>query len=382
MGSAAINMKKSINSNQFRPTVARIDLDALRHNFALARQLAGLQVGMLGMVKANAYGHGALAVAKVLEDEGAVALAVATPDEGIELREGGIKAPILLLGGPFSAPGELLVQHRLTPILYNTEQVEFLNSTLDSRLEVQLKIDTGMTRLGILPAEVPSMLKAISKASHLSLSGILTHLAQADTTVAGPTAEQYQRFDQVEALVKKQAPEVQFFHIANSAAILEKKLGPCNWARPGIMLYGANPHPRLEEGKKLKPVMHFETKIVSLKSVPAGTAVSYGGDWVAKRSSRIAVLPVGYADGYIRHLSNVGEVLIRGQKAPVIGRVCMDLTMIDVTKVPGAVLGDTVLLWGKDLPAELVAAKAGTISYELFCAVSPRVPRIYHGVMP
>jgi alanine racemase len=150
-------------------------------------------------------------------------------------------------------------------------------------------------------------------------------------------------------------------------------------ARPGIMLYGSNPHPRLHEGERLKPVMRFETEIVSLKTVPAGTAVSYGGDWVAPRESRIAVIPVGYADGYIRHLSDRGEVLIRGKKIPVVGRVCMDLTMIDVTDAGDLQLGEKVLLWGPGLLAEDVAAQAGTISYELFCAVSARVPRVYGG---
>jgi alanine racemase len=372
-------MKNPHSSNQFRPTVAHIDLSALRHNFRLARQCIGNEIGLLGVVKANAYGHGAVPVSKVLEGEGAISLAVATPGEGMELRAGGIKLPILILGGPFAANGEVLVENKLTPILYNEEQVKFLNSTLKQNLEVQLKVDTGMTRLGVLPQELPAMLKAIAGAKRLQLTGILTHLAQADTGFAGATAEQFKVFQQVEELVKQHAPGVKIFHIANSAAILDKKLGPCHWARPGIMLYGANPNPRFEEGKKLKSVMRFETQIVSLKSVPRGTAVSYGGEWVASRPSKIAVLPVGYADGYNRHLSNVGQVLLKGQRVPVAGRVCMDLTMIDVTDVKDVSLGDEVVLWGPGLLAEEVAQKAGTISYELFCAVSARVPRIYQG---
>jgi len=370
-------MKNLNNTNQFRPTRAHIDLEALRHNLALAQELVGPKVSLLGIVKANAYGHGAVMVAKVLEECGTQALGVATPNEGYELRQAGIRVPILLLAGPFEAPGDFLVGHRLTPVLFNHEQIASLEGSLSSKLDVHLKVDTGMTRLGVLPHALPGMLQSLAKAKKLQLSGVLTHLAQADTTFEGPTADQCRVFSEVKDEVQRAFPEVQFLHLANSAAILGQKLGSCNWARPGIMLYGSTPHPRLENGKRLKPVMHFTTQIISLKEVDAGAAVSYGGEWVAKRPSRIAVLPVGYADGYIRHLGNVGEVLVRGERAPVAGRVCMDLTMVDVTHLPEVRLGDEVTLWGPGLQADEVAGKAGTISYELFCAVSKRVPRIY-----
>lgn len=366
-------------SNPFRPTVARIDLQAIRDNFALAKELVGPKTSLLGVVKADAYGHGALPIAKLLESEGAVALGVATPEEGIELREGGVRSPILIFGGPFDAPAEELQRHRLTPVLYEIDQVRRLAASDIGGLEVQLKVDTGMTRLGVLPAELPPMLEAIAAAPKLKLQGVMTHLAQADLSYEGLTAEQFQRFAQVVEEMKRQRPDVKFYHIAQSAAILDGKGSDYDWARPGIMIYGANPHPRFEAGKRLKPAMSFETQIVSLKEVPAGTSVSYGGTWVAKRNSRIAVLPAGYADGYIRHLSNKAEVLIHGKRAPVAGRVCMDLTMVDVTDVPEAKLGDTVRLWGPGLPAEEVAESAGTISYELFCAVGARVPRVYEG---
>ncbi len=370
-------MKKTANSNQFRPTRATIDLDALRHNFALAQELSGPSVALLGIVKANAYGHGALPVAKVLESEGIQALGVAMAEEGIELRTGGIRCPIFLLAGPYGAPGDLLSEFQLTPVLFNLEQIESLEKTLSSPLAVHLKIDTGMTRLGVRPEGLPQILKSLKGSRRLELTGVLTHLARADETFEGPTAEQYKIFEAVEEQVRKEISGVKFFHIANSAAILGKKIGPCNWARPGIMLYGSNPHPRLEAGRRLKPVMHFETQIISLKDIPKGAAVSYGGEWVTSRPSRIAVLPVGYADGYIRHLSNRGEVSIKGERVPVVGRVCMDLTMIDVTDLRGVSLGDPVTLWGPGLLAEEVAERAGTISYELFCAVSSRVPRRY-----
>ncbi|MCE9623829.1 MAG: alanine racemase, partial [Deltaproteobacteria bacterium] len=324
-------MKESPVLNPLRPTVARIDLEALRHNFALAKRLAGKEVPLLGVVKANAYGHGAVSVARVLQQAGAAALGVATPEEGIALRESGISAPILVFGGPFSASGKLLSEFRLSPVLYNVEQIRSLEASASESLPVYLKVDTGMTRLGVFPEEVPEILQAIRLAPHLELAGVMSHLAQADVTFEGPTAEQFARFSEVEKLLRSEMPEAKVFHLANSAAILGGKVGKDDWARPGILLYGSNPHPRFESGRELKPVMHFETAIVSLKEIPVGTAVSYGGTWVASRPSRIAVLPVGYADGYLRSLGNRGEVLLRGKRAPVAGRVCMDLTMIDVT---------------------------------------------------
>lgn len=372
-------MKESSISNQFRPTAAQIDLAALRENFLLAKKLAGSVAPLIGVVKANAYGHGAVPVARVLEAAGAAALGVACPEEGVELREAGLKVPILLFGGPFGADAALLARQALTPVLYNEEQIRTLQASATEALGVYFKVDTGMTRLGFLPQELPRALQALRAVPQLNLLGVMSHLAQADATFEGPTVEQYRVFEEARALLRREAPETKIFHLANSAAILGKKVAAGDWARPGIMLYGSNPNPRFEAAAALKPVMSFETSIVSLKTVPKGTAVSYGGTWIAPRESRIAVLPVGYADGYIRHLSNCGEVLIHDRRAPVVGRVCMDLTMIDVTDIPQASLGDPVLLWGPGLPAEELAVKAGTISYELFCAVSRRVPRVYAG---
>ena len=315
-------MKAGADSNQFRPTRACIDLAALRENFRTAQQCSGAGVPLIGVVKANGYGHGAVPVARVLEAAGAAALGVATPEEGIELRDAGLKAPILCFGGPFAAGTDLLHRNDLTPVLYNEEQIRELNLSGSARIQVYLKVDTGMTRLGFLPSELPKVIKNLKSASNLGLAGVMSHLAQADLTFEGPTAQQFQAFAEVKALLNREVPGVKAFHLANSAAILGGKVTPGDWARPGIMLYGSNPHPRLEKGAGLRPVMSFETEIVSLKKVPAGTAVSYGGTWIAPRESRIAVLPVGYADGYIRHLSNCGEVLIRGGRVPVVGRVC------------------------------------------------------------
>ncbi len=366
------------DSNSFRPTRAVIDLSALRHNIRLALQLAGSQLRVLGIVKANAYGHGAVEVSRVLLQEGVEVLGVATPAEALQLRAAGIFCPVLLLGGPFAAPGDLLRVQKLTPVVFNLEQCVQLQKTLSAPLGVHLKVDTGMHRLGILPEEIPYFLNKFKDFPYLKLEGVLTHLAQADVTFSGPTAAQVRCFAQIESQVREVFPQVSVFHLANSAALLGGHLGPCQWVRPGILLYGSYPHPRFEEGHALQPVMHFKTRILSLKEIRAGEAVSYGGDWVARRLSRIAVLPVGYADGYPRHLSfPQGQVLIRGQRVPVAGRVCMDLTMVDVTDLPQVELGDEATLWGPGLPAETVASWAKTIAYELFCGVAARVPREY-----
>ncbi len=373
-------MKSQHLSNQFRPSSAWVDLSAIQHNFKIAQQCAGAEVKLMPVVKANAYGHGSVPVAQCLQKSGADVLCVATPEEGIQLREAGIHIPILLLAGPYGAKGEVLRHYQLTPCIFNEAQVYFLENSLKAPLVCHLKVDTGMHRLGVLPSELKKMLRLFQdtqKIKKLKLGGVLSHLAQADESLKGPTQEQFDLFTKLEKQIKKSFPHLQHYHLANSAALLTQKLGPCNAARPGIMLYGASPAKKFKKGKELLPVMHFKTEIISLKTIDVGEAVSYGATWQAKRKSRIAVLPVGYADGYRRHLSNRGEVLLHGRRAPVVGRVCMDLTMIDVTDIKKVKLGDSVTLWGPGLPVEGVAKSMGTISYELLCGVSARVPRLY-----
>lgn len=345
----------------------------------MIRQWSGAEISHMGVVKAGAYGHGALPVARILQEEGIAALAVATPEEGLELRKGGIQIPIFLLAGPYGAPGDLLVRHGLTPILYNEAQCDHLEQTLNQPLDFHLKVDSGMTRLGVRPENLGAFLEKLKKYPQLNLKGLLTHLAQADESFEGATAQQYEVFQKAVDQTRKSYGDLPCWHIANSAAILGQRLGGYNWARPGIILYGSNPNPRFTAGQELKPVMTLESQIISLKTVPKGTAVSYGGEWVAPRSSQIAVVPIGYADGYLRHLGNRAEVLVEKQRAPVVGRVCMDLIMIDVTDLPQARLGQAVRLWGPGLPVEEVATWGETISYELLCQVSGRVPRIYEG---
>ena len=216
------------------------------------------------------------------------------------------------------------------------------------------------------------------------VEGILTHLARADEAEPEPTDRQFLLFERLRKILGEKGKEIPCAHIANSSSIIDGRLDAYSMVRPGILLYGAYPHPRHREKISLKPVMTFKTKILSVKKIPPGSAVSYGGTWVSKRESLIAILPVGYADGYPRHLSNRGEVLLKGRRVPVVGRVCMDLTVIDVTDVPGTAIGDEVVLIGEQggerITAEEVADRAETISYEIFCGISSRVPRIYKGL--
>ena len=338
---------------------------------------------MLGVVKANAYGHGAVPVARALVAEGALSLGVATVEEGIELRKAGVSVPILCLGGPLGAQGADFQEHSLTPVVFNEEAVRFLSQTLApvaSPLEVHLKVDTGMGRLGVFPSQLPSILKALQESKNLELKGVMTHLSRADEPEPAPTREQWKKFRQVEEAVKEAGFPCPVFHVANSAALIEGKLDETQMVRPGIALYGAYPHPRFREKIDLRPVMTWKTELISLKRFPKGASVSYGATFKTSRESLIGVIPVGYADDYSRLFSNQGEVLVKGRRVPVVGRVCMDLTMIDVSDVGEVTLGDEVVLLGAQgkerMSAEEMAEKIGTISYEIFCAVSSRVPRI------
>jgi alanine racemase len=366
----------------FRPTFCEIDLGALRHNFRELKKRAGV-CEILTVVKANAYGHGALAVARALVAEGALNLGVATIEEGIELRKAGISVPILCLGGPLGAQGSDFQEHSLTPVVFNEEAVRFLAQTLTpstSPFGIHLKVDTGMGRLGVFPSQVTSILKTIQESSQLELKGVMTHLARADEPEPEPTQEQWKKFRQVEDAVKEAGFACPVFHVANSAALIEGKLDNTQMVRPGLALYGAYPHPRFREKIDLKPVMAWKTQIISLKKFPKGSPISYSATFKTTRESWIGVIATGYADGYSRLFSNRGEALVKGKRVPVVGRVCMDLTMLDLTDVVPVSLEEEVVLLGSQgterISAEEMAEKIGTISYEIFCSISSRVPRI------
>ena len=366
-----------------RPTHCCIDHAALRWNLQQIRAKVGAQVKILSMVKANAYGHGAVAAAKTLHTAVGDAFGVATPDEGIELRRSGIGAPILVVAGVYQDQLEPFFAHSLTPVIYDLDGLTALESAVERRgasLDIHLKIDTGIGRLGVLACELDSWLPRLKALKALKIEGVLSHFSTAESVDGDFTKKQLEIFSSVVARMRA-AGMTPLFHFANSAATITQPAAYFDMVRPGIMLYGVYPSPAMARQIQLKPVMTWQTKILQLKKVPSGTSVSYGQTFITKRESLIATLPVGYADGYQRLLSNRGEVLVRGERAPVTGTVCMDLTMIDVTDIRNVQQGDEVVLLGRqdhaEITADEMAAWANTISYEIFTSIGARVPRIH-----
>lgn len=370
-----------------RPTIAEINLDALLHNFNQLRKRTGKKTKILAVVKANAYGHGAVRISSELENAGVDFLGVVTCEEGIELRKAHITIPIIVLGGFFKGQYDYTRQYDLTPVIYNLESAEELSQSAhksNNRVKVHIKIDTGMGRLGMLPSETMVFLQHLIKLHNLEIEGVLSHLAdnnQDNHFSVAFTQRQATLFKQQVEQLHQMGIHPRYEHLANSTATIDENPDHFNLVRPGIMLYGVYPAKRLKQMIDLKPVMKLKTKIISLKKVPKGTSISYGRTFKCGRESLIATLPIGYADGYSRFLSNKGEVLIRGTNAPIAGVVCMDMVMVDVTEIKGVSLGDDVVLMGsqgkKHITAEEIAEKIGTISYEVLCGISSRVPRIY-----
>ncbi len=370
--------------NLVRPTRAEVSEAALRHNLAAAKK-AFAPAEVLAVVKANAYGHGAVQVARVLEDEGVAMLAVALIEEGIELRNAGVRAPILVMGGSYEGGYELLVEHELTPTVFRAEHLSGLREAAgDKAVAVHLKLDSGMGRIGALPAELPGLLKELKASPQLKLEGFLSQLANADLPDSDLTAVQLQRFREGLARVRDAGFAPRWRHLANSAGALTQPQArdgvDVNLVRPGLFLYGLATAPWLEGRVKLERVMSWKTGITHLKTVEAGTPVSYGSTWVAMKKSVLATLPVGYADGYSRTFSNRAVALVRGKRAPVVGRVTMDMCVLDVTGIAGVNVGDEVVLLGgqgkERVDAEELATLMDSIHYEVLCGVGARVPRL------
>ena len=369
-----------------RPTCVEINLNALRHNFDQARRQAGAGRKVLAVVKADAYGHGAGRVAMALQDAGADLFGVAMAEEGKELRRAGVARPVLVLGGIYPGQEEAILRHELTPALFDLQAARRLDRFFlraGKTCPFHLKIDTGMGRVGFRPEELETVLGELAGLRSLSMEGIISHLALADEPEHPFTDEQLRRFRSSLEGIRAAGFSPDHIHLSNSAALFSRDVPECNMVRPGIVLYGGLPSAAFAGRLDLQPVMSFRTSVVQVKEVPAGTGVSYGHRFVAERPTTLAAIPVGYADGYSRHLSCKGEVLVRGRRARVAGTVCMDWTLIDVTDIPGVAVGDEVTLLGRDngsaITAEEWAEKVGTISYEVFCQVSKRVPRIYCG---
>jgi alanine racemase len=376
---------------RFRPTVARVDLGALRHNHReVRRRLASTGCAVLAPVKADAYGHGLVPVARTLADEGVDWFGVALLEEGLELRANGIDCPILVLGGLPDGSEVTAADAGLTPVVYRSPSVRALNAIAARRqmpIGVHLKVDTGMNRLGVPVAELSAFLDLLDGMEHVYIDGLMTHLAVAESEDPTFTVGQLRAFAGAIDAVRARGHHPRWIHAANSAGMMTNRSLPAphaaNLARPGIALFGVPPDAALAGAWDLRPVMSFESAITYLKDIPAGARVSYGLTWGASRPTRLATLPVGYGDGYLRVFGNRGHVLVRGHRAPVVGRVCMDLCMVDVTDVPGVQEGDRAILLGRQGDEEIsavdLAAHADTIPYEILCTISPRVPRLYHG---
>ena len=363
-----------------RPTRAVVDLGALAANCREARRRAGGTV-LCAVVKADAYGHGALAVSRALLGEGVGFLAVAFLEEALQLREGGIDSPILILGASHPDNADIIVANRLSQTVYAAELALALDQAarrLGTRAKIHLKIDTGMHRQGIDWEEAGRFGRFLGGLDGIDLEGAYSHFAESDSPDSGFSLLQIDRFDSALRSLAAAGATPRLAHMANSAAVLGLPRARFDMVRPGIILYGLSPSGEPSAPEGFEPVMSLRSEIVSLRKVAAGESLSYGRTFRAGRDSLIALLQVGYADGYPRILSNRAEVLVRGRRCPVAGRVCMDQTLIDVTDLPGVRVGDEALLFGtRDLPAGELSILAGTIDYEMTCGISPRVPRIY-----
>jgi alanine racemase len=375
-------MPESSSTESYRALVS-IDLKALEENYRAITTLLGPGVGTLCIVKADAYGHGAVQVARRLEAAGAPYLGVATLDEGIELREQGISGPILVLGGvmPWESL-ELMIERGLTLGITNGEMLERAAAYRGAkRCKVHVKIDTGMGRLGFGPWETDNLARRLRGMTHLEVEGIMSHFASSEKRDE-QGVRQIDAFKSVLALMKENGIEPRFVHMSNSGAICNYPEAHFSMVRPGIMLYGAFPEIALCEKLGLQPVMTLSARISFIRTVPAHYSLSYGRTYVTQRETKVAILPLGYSHGYPRVLSNRGLALVRGKRCPIVGRVCMDWLLVDVTDVPNAGTGEEAVFLGRaeggaTITANEVAEQAGTIPYEILCSVSRRIPRRY-----
>ncbi len=369
-----------------RPTRAEIDLDAIAHNVRVASRLAGPGVALAAVVKADAYGHGAIPVARIALRAGATWLGVAVPEEAVALRADGIRARILVLGPITPDQAALVVAHDLDQCVSDVPQAEALSREAVSRgraARLHLKVDTGMGRVGLPPRAIRAAAERIAALPGVQLAGLMTHFAESDADDPAFTREQLARFDAVSREVRAAGLEIPLRHAANSAALMRFPGARLDLVRPGIMLYGCHPcATRRADDPPLTPALRLRTVVSQIADVARGASVSYGRTFVAARDTRVATLPIGYADGLPRLLSGRGHALIRGRLVPIVGRVCMDMTMVDVTEAPEARTGDEAVLIGRQGAAEItaddVAGLAGTISYEILSRIGPRVPRTYH----
>jgi alanine racemase len=379
-----------------RPTRAEINLEAIAHNLGVVRTLVSedrdTAPKVFAVVKADAYGHGVIPVARALEAAGADGLCVALVEEGIELRDAGVSLPILVMSGLYGHGLGAALDARLTPVIHDASQLEALQAARShAPVRVHLKVDTGMARLGITPAALPGVLDALAAMRHVVVEGLMTHFANADCDDPSFTTTQLSRFEAALASCRRAGIHPEVVHAAASAASFRMPETRLDMVRVGIGLYGVAPFPHAAPG--LLPAMRLRTELIALRELPPGSPVGYGGAWRTGRTSVIATLPVGYADGFFRRLSSEAEVLIQGRRCRVVGNVSMDMTTVDVTELArstGVAVGDEAVLLGSQrgaggfdvIRAEEIARRLGTIPYEVLTAISRRVPRSYRDRSP
>jgi len=377
-----------------RATRAEINLKAFKHNLQNLKVILGPSTGIMAVIKADAYGHGAIPCAKAALECGIQYLGGGVIEEGIELRKNGITDPILILGSIFLDESADLVHHDLTTILCNQSLAEELSKEAKKQnkiAKVHVKVNTGMNRLGVQPGNLLELVEKIKTLSNLKLEGLSTHFSSADDEDISITKGQIELFQTALIRLQKMGINPPMIHLANSSALFRFPETRANIVRPGLILYGALPSPFIqpivnEVCKKdnlhnFQPVMQWKSKIIQLKTIPKGQPLSYSRKYFTEKESLIATIPLGYADGLNRNLSNNMEVLIKGRRVPQVGNICMDMTLIDVSGVPGLQLGEEVVIFGKQgeeqISVEELAERSNTIPYELLCNVSKRVPRIY-----
>ncbi|MGA7553330.1 MAG: alanine racemase [Candidatus Acidiferrales bacterium] len=376
-----------------RPVWAEISLEAIVHNLRVIRKQVGTQRKILAIVKSNAYGLGAVPISKALQKAGTEWFGVTCANEGIELREAGIRKRILILTGFWPGEEKRLIKNHLTPAVFRVSDLQHLERSAKAfggkaRVPFHLKINTGMNRLGISPEEIEPFARALAECKRIQLEGTFTHFASAEDFTAQQTNDQENLFLSCLARMRDLGVSPGIVHMANSGAICARASTWADMVRPGAILYGY--HQSFDPPQKkqeivgqipLRPCLSLKARIISLREVPEGEAVGYGARFVTKRPSRIAVINAGYADGIVRARTNRGCALVRGRRVPLVGTISMDLTMLDVTDVPEAVLGDVVTIYGKDGGATIevsdVAREISTVTSDLLCALGRRVPRFY-----
>ncbi|MCP9470657.1 MAG: alanine racemase [Nitrospira sp.] len=368
----------------FLPTSATVDLTALTHNLTQFRNRLPSGCSMMAVIKADAYGHGAVETARTLIRHGVSHVAVVSIEEGVILRHAGITQPIVVLGPLFHEQVGDLLAHRLTPVVSDIAVFPVLAkaaSSFPAPYPIHLKVETGMGRLGLSQQELAELFGGRRFPPPLRLEGLMTHLADTDGPSADMTQEQLARFRDAIDIVTTSGFRVPLIHAANSGGAIRFPESCFSLVRPGIMLYGYHTLPNSVAVPDLKPVLSLQTTVAQLRTILPGQKVGYNGTFTARRKTTIAVLPIGYADGIHRRLSNRGFVLIRGHRAPIVGLICMDMIMVDVTNIPGVTVGDEAVLIGRQgderITAHDLAQWAETIPYEVLCAIGPRIPRHY-----